>query len=243
MYDQHQSNQKVRNVRSLILFVFLTAVVSAEPAKPRGEFLQMWDAIVSGAGIGPGAGWFKPSQARYTWERLAKHFDRDSDGRVTAKELGSPELFVVLDRDRDQAITADDLDWSENATYFRQMNHAQQLLRQADGDNSRAITQEEWAALFNRVAQGKKTLDAQDLRALLYPAPPAPKGKGGGGMPPKEILLYGLLTGEIGSGAEGPALNAIAPDFTLADPESKKKITLSEYRTKKPVVLIFGSFT
>jgi hypothetical protein len=62
-------------------------------------------------------------------------------------------------------------------------------------------------------------------------------------MPPKEVLLFGLLTGEIGSGAEGPQLNAPATDFTLTSPDGKTTITLSDYKGKKPVALIFGSFT
>ena len=62
-------------------------------------------------------------------------------------------------------------------------------------------------------------------------------------MPPKEVLLLGLLTGEIGSGAEGPKLNAPAPDFTLKSPDGETTITLSAFKGKKPVALIFGSFT
>lgn len=34
-----------------------------------------------------------------------------------------------------------------------------------------------------------------------------------------------------------------APDFTLADPTGKQQTTLSSFQGKKPVVLIFGSFT
>jgi cytochrome oxidase Cu insertion factor (SCO1/SenC/PrrC family) len=34
-----------------------------------------------------------------------------------------------------------------------------------------------------------------------------------------------------------------APNFTLADPNGKNTITLSSYQGKKPVVLIFGSYT
>lgn len=34
-----------------------------------------------------------------------------------------------------------------------------------------------------------------------------------------------------------------APDFTLATPDGKTKVTLSSFRAKKPVVLIFGSYT
>lgn len=34
-----------------------------------------------------------------------------------------------------------------------------------------------------------------------------------------------------------------APDFTLSDPSGKQATTLSSFQGKKPVVLIFGSFT
>lgn len=35
----------------------------------------------------------------------------------------------------------------------------------------------------------------------------------------------------------------LAPDFTLASPDGKQSVTLSDFRGKKPVVLIFGSYT
>lgn len=34
-----------------------------------------------------------------------------------------------------------------------------------------------------------------------------------------------------------------APDFTLPDPAGKKEVRLSAFKGKKPVVLIFGSYT
>jgi peroxiredoxin len=34
-----------------------------------------------------------------------------------------------------------------------------------------------------------------------------------------------------------------APDFTLKSPDGKQKITLSDFRGKKPVALVFGSYT
>jgi len=43
---------------------------------------------------------------------------------------------------------------------------------------------------------------------------------------------------------EGPKVGAEAPDFklkTLAD--AKKEVKLSDFKGKKPVVLIFGSYT
>src|SRR5688500_17785707 len=35
----------------------------------------------------------------------------------------------------------------------------------------------------------------------------------------------------------------VAPDFTLPDQKRKTEVTLSSYRGKKPVVLVFGSYT
>jgi cytochrome oxidase Cu insertion factor (SCO1/SenC/PrrC family) len=35
----------------------------------------------------------------------------------------------------------------------------------------------------------------------------------------------------------------VAPDFTLPDQTGKKEVTLSSFKGKKPVVLIFGSHT
>ncbi len=34
-----------------------------------------------------------------------------------------------------------------------------------------------------------------------------------------------------------------APDFTLPDPKGTRQVTLSSFRGKKPVVLVFGSYT
>src|SRR5262249_10039373 len=164
-------------------------------------------------------------------------------GRIIAAEFGGPaDLFAALDRDGDGAITADDLDWSENNPYFRQLAMAQQMLRRADANGNKKVSKDEWAKLFDELAKGKQYLEAEDLRRLLFP-PLAPRSPGGGGMPSKEVLLFGLLTGEIGSGAEGPKLNAPAPNFTLKSPDGKTTITLSDYKGKKPVALIFGSFT
>ncbi len=35
----------------------------------------------------------------------------------------------------------------------------------------------------------------------------------------------------------------VAPDFTLKSPNGRKTITLSDYQGKKPVALVFGSYT
>lgn len=35
----------------------------------------------------------------------------------------------------------------------------------------------------------------------------------------------------------------IAPDFTLKSPDGKQTVTLSDFRGKRPVALVFGSYT
>ena len=43
--------------------------------------------------------------------------------------------------------------------------------------------------------------------------------------------------------AQAPKAGDLAPDFTLSDIEGTKSETLSSFRGKKPVALVFGSFT
>lgn len=43
--------------------------------------------------------------------------------------------------------------------------------------------------------------------------------------------------------AVAPKVGALAPDFTLKTVDGKKKERLSSYKGKKPVALIFGSYT
>ena len=42
---------------------------------------------------------------------------------------------------------------------------------------------------------------------------------------------------------KAPKAGDMAPDFTLSDITGKESVTLSEFHGKKPVVLVFGSFT
>ena len=59
----------------------------------------------------------------------------------------------------------------------------------------------------------------------------------------RAMLLRNLLRGDLGSPYEGPRPGTMAPDFTLPTHDGTAKVTLSDFRDRKPVVLIFGSFT
>jgi hypothetical protein len=49
--------------------------------------------------------------------------------------------------------------------------------------------------------------------------------------------------GARGYASDGPPVGSPAPDFALAPPEGGERVRLSEWRGKKPVALVFGSYT
>jgi hypothetical protein len=206
------------------------------------EGVQMLLTILSGEMPDAGTGWFHPAQGLYDWKWLAARWDANRDGVITREEFTGPkELFDRLDRNRDGKITPDDLDWSDKSPYWREANLANRLFRRGDADGNGRITAEEWQALFKKTAGGKDAMTPEDLRRLLFPppSPPPPPSE----MPSRLTLLHGLLTGEIGSPREGPRVGQAAPDFTLTTQDKKTTLSLSQFRGKKPVVLVFGSFT
>ncbi len=158
------------------------------------------------------------------------------------KEFGGPtELFDRLDRDRNGTITPADLDWSESSPYWRQFSQANQWIGQVGNEGK--LTREEWQKLFDKFSERKSYMNADDVRAMLNPPRPPGALRGPGKLPSKKILLKGLASGELGSASEGPKIGQRAPDFTLATHDGRRTIALSNFRNKKPVVLVFGSFT
>lgn len=43
--------------------------------------------------------------------------------------------------------------------------------------------------------------------------------------------------------ARAPRVGDLAPDFTLTAPSGDRTVTLSSFRGKRPVALVFGSYT
>jgi hypothetical protein len=210
------------------------------------EAAQMLGAILSGTPPASGdMGWFHPGQSQYGLKWLVQRMDQNGDGLVGKQEFTGPtELFDRLDRDHDGRLTAADFDWSDAAPINRQMRIVNPLFGRADADHDEKITSAEWQALFKQMAKGKDSISREELHALLFPPPPPPSSKkSGAGMLMPLTLLKGLFEGEIGSFHEGPKVGRLAPDFTLPKYDEDKRITLSGFRGKKPVVLIFGSFT
>jgi hypothetical protein len=240
-------------LKNLLVAIPLTLLAlpsfAADPPRPTAkvpEFAEMLGAIlINGSNMGPTSGWFHPSESRYSWSWLAGRFDRNKDGALTADELkGSAPLFRALDRDGDEAVTSDDLDWSPRSRYLQVRAQARGRFSRMDQNGNGRITLEEWEKSFEQATKGKKFLTQEDLADLLYPAAPTNRGRSIASEGPSRLtLLKGLFSGEIGSPAEGPRLGREGPAFSLETHDKARKISLADYRGKKPLVLIFGSFT
>jgi hypothetical protein len=241
-------------VISLILTALAPSIFADDPPRndpPKAkvpEFAEMLGSIlINGSNMGPNSGWFHASESRYGWSWLSGRFDLDKDGAVSADELkGSAPLFRALDRDGDGAVTSEDFDWSPRSRYLQGRSQARGRFSRMDRNGNGRISLEEWEGAFVQASKGKKFLTQDDLADLLFP-PPVPTAKGGQAAassgPSRATLLKGLFSGEIGSFSEGPGLGQVAPAFSLQTHDKVRQISLADYRGKKPVVLIFGSFT
>jgi peroxiredoxin len=52
-----------------------------------------------------------------------------------------------------------------------------------------------------------------------------------------------VMKQQLALNKRAPKAGDTAPDFTLSDISGKESVTLSQFRGKKPVALVFGSFT
>jgi hypothetical protein len=207
------------------------------------EAVRMMAAILRGSQMGAGEGWFGPAEGRYSWQWLARRCGVDSAQRSIprSKFPGSDALFRRLDRNQDGAITPDDFDWSDRNPYVQMAAMTSRLFRKLNTQSNGRLTKEELLRFFEKSAQGKDYLSTDDFRDGLLAG--LFGGYKPGDAPQPAVLLRGLFSGELGSMNEGPALNDLAPDFTLRTSDGKSTVQLAKLLGKKPVVLVFGSFT
>jgi hypothetical protein len=207
------------------------------------EIVEMAWALSTGGDLEGGVGWFHPGQSRYGWDWLAARYDIDHDGTITREEFKGPaELFDRLDRDGDGVLTAEDFDWSNDSTFVQQARSVGKWFRAVDSNSNGRISQQEWQNFFTKAAKGKEYLTPEDFRLTLQP-PEKKDDKKSDDEPSPLVLLKGFATGELGSIHEGPSIGEKAPEFVLRTQDGTDEFRLSQFQGKKPVVLIFGSFT
>jgi hypothetical protein len=222
--------------------------------KRRPEWGEMAIAILKGEQMRVGMGWWKTTVKRFDWSWLRGNFDSNQDGVIDRTELPASaplgdKLFARLDRDLDEKLTAVDFETSDaggpmNPVAMLNMMSGVVFSR-LDTDSNGRISLDEIAAFFAK-ADGEDLgfLTPEDLRAALDdPEMRKPPARGQGGQPPQAEMLRMFLTGQLGWLESGPEYGDIAPDFTLPTHDGSATVTLADSRGKKPVVLIFGSFT
>jgi Ca2+-binding EF-hand superfamily protein len=196
-------------------------------------------SLLKGEGLDGEKGWWRSGGKRRGWEWLRSRFDADSNGRIGREELPpGGGCFERLDLDGDGEITATDFD---PLPASRGEEAAEALFRRLDRDSNGRITRAELTGFFERADRdGLGFLSREDLAlALRDPV----DGEGGRGRMPSPWAMLGMLaSGQLGSLREGPGVGEMAPDFLLETREGTS-FRLSDSRGKRPVVLIFGSFT
>ncbi|MBM4004577.1 MAG: hypothetical protein FJ295_15060 [Planctomycetes bacterium] len=214
--------------------------------KDRPEWGEEAVAILKGEGMRPGGGWWKAPQKRYDFRWLRERYDADGDGAIKVDELpesiaGREETFRRLDRDLDGKLLLLDFDWYNRSLSTPRAMMTEYMFMRLDVDSNGRISEEEVTSFFKNSDREKLGfLTHEDLFASFDMGIMS----GGGGKPMSDAEVVRMfLNGELGTMEAGPELEAQAPDFLLPTIDGERNVRLSEHFGKRPVVLVFGSFT
>lgn len=218
--------------------------------RDRPEWAEMALAVMRGQAMQPGAGWWRATEKKYGWTWLKRKFDKNSNNTIEKDEFPDDSQHALflrrLDRDLDGKITTADFDVSifQGASpAAARARLAEFLFFEFDTDTNGQVTNDELAAFFRRTDRETSSfLTAEDIMEALGGSETEQKPGDSQG-PSNSDLLTMFFTKQLGWFEEGPKLGDIAPDFTLTTFDQKSEISLSKLRDKKPVVIIFGSFT
>ena len=216
-------------------------IEAAYEGKRMPEAVAMYLVIARGGHMDGTTGWFHPAVSRFSWEWLAERNGSEPGKPITKADFkGDENIFSQLDRDHDGSLSGFDLDWSDSNPWVRQSYMINRMFRRIDPSGDGNLTDSEWQGFFKKVAGESDSFRFEQLRdALTTPG----SGFLPGDAPNKEMLVNGLMAGELGSLQEGPAIDELAPDFVLKPLGGGDRVRLSDRIGKKPVVLVFGNFT
>ena len=155
---------------------------------------------------------------------------------------GSESDLARLDRGHDGALSASDFDFTAGSA---NLVPGSLLFGRADRDGNGKVTRAELDMFFGAADRdGLGFLSLADLEQALDAPQALLRGTpGGSNGPTRATLLKSFFRNEFGGLWPGPALNQIAPDFTLKTSGGEREVTLSKIVGAKPVVLVFGNYT
>jgi hypothetical protein len=194
------------------------------------EWLAMLaDILVKGERMSGSDGWFRKGvvQTRFDWKSTRASLDKDGDQSISRTEFSAPDAdFARLDRNCDGALTAADFDF---VSPIAGQVPASLLFSRVDRDGNGKVTRAELDALFTATdSNGLGFLSLGDLQQAFAQSRPSGRGSPGGPEgPTRWTFLKSFVREEIGPFPAGPALNEIAPDFTLRLVHSQDEVTLS----------------
>jgi Ca2+-binding EF-hand superfamily protein len=173
-------------------------------------------------------------------QRLAQ-LDANGDGVLERSEVPQrmKERFEQIDRDGDGKLTRQELaQASQRGAGARRPDRsapANPLLRLLDADRDGELSSQEIAAAPQALSTLDKNrdgnVDRQELSAIL------PSSRGGR---PGEVITPAAKGERHDDKLE---VGDVAPDFTLPLVSGGGEVTLSAFQAKRPVVLIFASYT
>lgn len=215
----------------------------------RPEWGEMAVAILKDDFMRPGTGWWKPSTKRYDWKWLSERFDANTDGKIEREEFltdiaKADQLFARLDHDGDEELVPADFEESDPM----KSQASNRLFDKFDFDSNGRITQQEIAEFFRRADKDKSEFLTPDDWWLAIDPPSKRRTSGNADAPvmgpsSPSAALRMLMRGELGWLTSGPQVGDVAPDFTLPKHDGTANVKLSDSFGKRPVVLVFGSFT
>lgn len=193
-----------------------------------------------------------PPAKRLDPARMLSQFDKNDDGFIDEKEAPAQirQRFARIDSNGDGKLSKQELENmgdARNRPRTRKTETPQPeetaskkpdgdapqdaLFRLLDKDNDGKLSKEELEDAVRLLQRDKNKDGAVDLQELL---------SSNDGRRPGEMITK-AAKGERHE--DKLKVGDDAPDFTLPDKSGKREITLSELYPKKPVVLIFASYT